>query len=519
MKRSIFAIAAGAGLLLWGSARAADFALEFDGCPGQVKGSPGEEKDFDIFAALNTTNNDSPDGAQGWSLGITVDGGEISDILLEGIEVSTIFQKAKPPADPINPSPLDLSAAGFSVAEVAVGGNGGPLPDTAKGAVSAIVLNTQKKQVLQPTGTQHIALLKVKGTIPSGDAASTLSLKYADGLVGSGQPVNNVVTFNSASVTPALGTCDISLIPPRPEFIFSIGELGTPDAASGDNVITRNVAPGDIVFHAEARLTTSGLPAGDGPQGWSLSIVNEPCMTVDNVTVEGVVVSTIFQKAKPPADPIDPSPLDLASAGFSVAETATGADPSPLADDAAGVVAAIVLNTQKKQVLHANATDPILLVDYKLSVALDVTTSCKASFVDGLLGSGQPVNNVITYLSASKTPTTLVNLVLNLTGGVVGPNPFTRGNPNGDGKVDIADAIWIVYSVVPGLDPTGQYPILCKDSGDVNGDGSVDLADAIYIIDYSFRGGPPPAAPFPGCGTDGATTDSCPKGSISGCGD
>ena len=34
----------------------------------------------------------------------------------------------------------------------------------------------------------------------------------------------------------------------------------------------------------------------------------------------------------------------------------------------------------------------------------------------------------------------------------------------------------------------GSAPV----SGDVNGDGILDIADAVYIIDYQLRGGPPP---------------------------
>jgi hypothetical protein len=30
--------------------------------------------------------------------------------------------------------------------------------------------------------------------------------------------------------------------------------------------------------------------------------------------------------------------------------------------------------------------------------------------------------------------------------------------------------------------------------GDANGDGTVNVADAVYLINYIFKGGPPPPA-------------------------
>src|SRR6185295_12055116 len=86
---SAFAVA----LVLAGTARAADFTLGFDGCTDRVTGAAGETKTFTVFATLTTTNNDSPDGAQGWSIGISATGGQITEAILDGVVVSTIFQK------------------------------------------------------------------------------------------------------------------------------------------------------------------------------------------------------------------------------------------------------------------------------------------------------------------------------------------------------------------------------------------------------------------------------------------
>ena len=62
------------------------------------------------------------------------------------------------------------------------------------------------------------------------------------------------------------------------------------------------------------------------------------------------------------------------------------------------------------------------------------------------------------------------------------------GDANGDGEVNVGDAVSIINYVFKG----GAAPDpLC--SGDANGDGDVNVADAVYLISYIFKGGPPPA--------------------------
>ncbi len=74
--------------------------------------------------------------------------------------------------------------------------------------------------------------------------------------------------------------------------------------------------------------------------------------------------------------------------------------------------------------------------------------------------------------------------------------PFVRGDANGDGGIDLSDALTIVFSLFQGelLD--------CPDAGDVNDSENLSLSDAIGILDYLFRSGSPPRGPFPSCGAD-----------------
>jgi hypothetical protein len=63
------------------------------------------------------------------------------------------------------------------------------------------------------------------------------------------------------------------------------------------------------------------------------------------------------------------------------------------------------------------------------------------------------------------------------------------GDANGDGSVNVGDAVYLIAYVFSGGPPPTPYPIC---SGDANCDCSVNVGDAVYIIAYVFTGGPPP---------------------------
>jgi PKD repeat protein len=78
-----------------------------------------------------------------------------------------------------------------------------------------------------------------------------------------------------------------------------------------------------------------------------------------------------------------------------------------------------------------------------------------------------------------------------------GTQGFRRGDSNGDGKLDIADAIYILaYLFAQGPAPT------CLDAADANDDGAVDIADGVYILQNLFARGPAIPPPYPECGID-----------------
>ncbi len=64
------------------------------------------------------------------------------------------------------------------------------------------------------------------------------------------------------------------------------------------------------------------------------------------------------------------------------------------------------------------------------------------------------------------------------------------GDTNGDRRLDIGDAIYLLGYLFAGSDPPAcSEPYDCADA---NGDGKIDIGDAIYLLQYLFAGGPLP---------------------------
>jgi hypothetical protein len=78
---------------------------------------------------------------------------------------------------------------------------------------------------------------------------------------------------------------------------------------------------------------------------------------------------------------------------------------------------------------------------------------------------------------------------------------FIRGDANGDGSIDISDALNILFFLYAGAGTD------CRDALDSNDDGVLGLPDAVTVLQYLFQSGAVFAPPFPGRGED-PTSDS-----------
>ncbi len=83
---------------------------------------------------------------------------------------------------------------------------------------------------------------------------------------------------------------------------------------------------------------------------------------------------------------------------------------------------------------------------------------------------------------------------------------FRRGDSSGNGKVEMADAIFTL-----GWQFLGSKAPRCQDAADVNDDGEVNIGDPIFLLTWLFLGGVAPPAPGPTkCGED-PTADRLPE--------
>jgi hypothetical protein len=74
---------------------------------------------------------------------------------------------------------------------------------------------------------------------------------------------------------------------------------------------------------------------------------------------------------------------------------------------------------------------------------------------------------------------------------------FRRGDSNGDGEIDIADAVDLLFYLF-----LKDRTLACPDAADANDDRQIDIADPISLLSLLFGGAGDLPSPFPGCGSD-----------------
>ena len=74
--------------------------------------------------------------------------------------------------------------------------------------------------------------------------------------------------------------------------------------------------------------------------------------------------------------------------------------------------------------------------------------------------------------------------------------------------MDVSDAIKLVLHLFGGL------PVTCLDALDADDTGALNVTDAVVLLNYLFKMGVAPAAPFPANGPDPTTGDplDCAQG-------
>jgi hypothetical protein len=421
-------------------------------------------------------------GAQGWSMSVAANGATITDITYYGTSAEV------------------ADSGGFASVELTTGAGN-------EGAVEAIVLSFKKPITYPVNGTDTMAIIQVASAIPAGGGSFTLL--YKDGLQGAGEPVPNNVTQNGETRTPVLTEKVVELRLPPPSCTAKAFNLGF----SGEN-ITGQATPwagvagtdgtgGEIVL--ESALDTADLERAVfadvisqstefGVQGWSMSVgaMNGSAGTIAEATYSGTIAQQAETGGFASVELIDPALAENVPFGVN-----------------SGVVEAIVLSFKKPITLPLTGVESALSMVVAAAAAQGETDQVVTlKYVSGLKGSGEPVPNNFTVngetASACNTDVADVKVVFRKSQAPV-QQDFIRGNANDDGKVDIADPIYVINNLFR------QGPAFaCEDAADANDDGLVDSSDIAYMIAYEFAfpsAGPAPLAPFPDCGVDPTDED------------
>jgi len=90
---------------------------------------------------------------------------------------------------------------------------------------------------------------------------------------------------------------------------------------------------------------------------------------------------------------------------------------------------------------------------------------------------------------------------------------FIRGDPDGNGAVQLTDGIFILNFLFLGGDSPG-----CFEAADADDNGAIQMTDGIYILNFLFLGGAEMPAPHPGCGTSGEDEEPGCEESSPACG-
>ena len=183
------------------------YSLGFAGCD-EVSGFSGNPYSTTVDLVLRDQDNSSESGAQSWSVGVVAEGASITAITTEGTDAGGVVENS-----------------GFQINEITSG-------DGNEGAISAVVVSFVSSASLPPNASSSIATVTVEGSV--GDADSSVSLAYREGLSGEGQPVQNVATWEGATIRPELGNCSFSVVPDVTPPAIPTGLT----AEAGDGVVT-----------------------------------------------------------------------------------------------------------------------------------------------------------------------------------------------------------------------------------------------------------------------------------------
>lgn len=168
-----------------------------------------------------------------------------------------------------------------------------------------------------------------------------------------------------------------------------------------------------------------------------------------------------------------------------------------------GMTVGTLFSFSATETLSFAVESPVVRVDYETIPAAflgnEVGVATMVEFRDDL---GSPAVPNVAVVGGSNYPIGLSLGSISLEA-VLG-TPFQRGDCNNDGSPNIADGVWLLNYLF-----IGGPASICLAACDTDGDQELGLLDAVLFLNHWISGGPPPAAPYPGCGVDPAA--DCPE--------
>jgi hypothetical protein len=410
--------------------RKADAGLLFGFQPaGLVRVGAG--KKVDLACTLTTLEGAAVAGVSAWSIAVRHE---------RGILVLDNATLAGTAAD-------DRAGDGFAHLEM--------LDDGASAGFTArVVLSGDGGRTLPPVGTATVARATYHGVVKLSFPALDGYVRYDSRLPSpsDGPPANSV---RSGGATRLPGLESFTLLVTAPAFELAL----QPEEAT--------LPPGGEIT-AACTLSTAGNTAATGPNAWSISVVHDSqVLELVEATTKGTALDRFTD-----------------SGAFLLTERVDNSSGS-------GFLSVAILNLSQDLSLPANGTETVARARYRVKDGAVLETLSRVAFVDGLQGSGVPVDNQVNFIGGAVSPA-LGHLQIR-----VARVPFLRGDANGDRSINISDVIFILNSLFRGA---GFPP--CGDAADVNDDGKVNISDPVFLLRYLFQAGARPPLPGPEPGED-----------------
>lgn len=353
----------------------------------------------------------------------------------------------------------------------------GPLKNTGPqgpGFIDGVALTIDATRVVTlPAGRHDVLKMCFDVTRATGGPAADVRLFFKNGLQGTGSYVENSISIGQNALTPEFVTCTVKI-------------------------------PGGVVVQDCPAAKASGLYFGGDSkvdatitgEGYNISMRNDKVLLGYSLAVarrdtaytfENDVVGT--RNGQGEEVKIELLQIDADGNQIAVADKNKATGP---AQNATKVEVAANITA-----LLANPDDDFLITNLQPNVGGPGFT---AGYTIDINGSGKTIP--VTGTSDTCPTQNILRVTL---GTVVPADPFSRGDTNGDGKINIADPIIMVQNIF-----LGKIKLFdCDDMLDANNDGAKTGADPVALLNWLFIGADNLAAPFRTCGDDTDTRLDC----------